>query len=150
MQLSSVKEILLIGFYQQSKEMARFILDMQKKHNLSIRLLNPQALMLKYHCHNNNDYNNMYYYRYLQEYCPLGTGGGIYHFRDQILRGNPRAFFVLHSDVCCTFPIVEMEEFQNVKQGFVVLGSEVSWNYDYYVSASMCCSIYQCVIMNHN
>lgn len=38
-QLSSVKEILLIGFYQQSKEMARFILDMQKKHNLSIRSL---------------------------------------------------------------------------------------------------------------
>ena len=67
-----------------------------------------------------------YLYRYLQEYCPLGTGGGIYHFRDQILRGNPRSFFVLHSDVCCTFPIVEMEEFHtNLKDGFIVLGSEV-------------------------
>ena len=51
--MSSVKEILLIGFYQQSKEMARFILDMQKKHNLSIRLLNspnPCIITLKYPC----------------------------------------------------------------------------------------------------
>ena len=39
LQLSDVKEILLIGFYQQTKEMARFILDMQKKHNLSIRYI---------------------------------------------------------------------------------------------------------------
>lgn len=99
--LSDVKEILLIGFYQQTKEMARFILDMQKKHNLSIR--------------------------YLQEYCPLGTGGGIYHFRDQILRGKPRAFFVLHSDICCTFPIVEMEEFHRTANGgFVILGSQAN------------------------
>lgn len=67
-------------------------------------------------------------FRYLQEYCPLGTGGGIYHFRDQIMRGNPRAFFVLHSDVCCDFPVVEMDNFQKTtagQRGFVILGTEV-------------------------
>ena len=53
------------------------------------------------------------YYRYLQEYAPLGTAGGIYHFRDQILRGNPRAFFVFNSDVCCDFPVKEMAKFHS-------------------------------------
>lgn len=67
---------------------------------------------------------------YLREYTSLGTGGGIYHFRDQvgrggallqngeltrgrahhparaqILRGKPDAFFVLHCDLCSDFPL---------------------------------------------
>ena len=66
--------------------------------------------------------------RYLQEYCPLGTAGGIYHFRDQILRGNPRAFFVLNSDVCCNFPVTKMSEFHArvaERAGCIILGTEV-------------------------
>lgn len=66
--------------------------------------------------------------RYLQEYCRLGTGGGLYHFRDQIMRGNPWGFFVLHSDVCCDFPVKEMMLFQQRlanRKGFVILGTEV-------------------------
>lgn len=46
--------------------------------------------------------------RYLREFQPLGTGGGLYHFRDQILRGNPNVIFVLHHDVCCNFPLDSM------------------------------------------
>lgn len=41
--------------------------------------------------------------RYLQEFVELGTAGGLYHFRDQIRRGNPEAFFVLNGDVCADF-----------------------------------------------
>lgn len=46
--------------------------------------------------------------RYLREYQALGTAGGIYHFRDEIIRGNPQQFFVMHVDVACTFPLNEM------------------------------------------
>ena len=45
------------------------------------------------------------------------------------MRGNPRAFFVLHSDVCCDFPVEEMLAFHETlsnKKGFVILGTEVS------------------------
>ena len=41
----------------------------------------------------------------VQEYAPLGTAGGIYHFRDQIRAGNPDAFFVMNGDVCADFPL---------------------------------------------
>ena len=66
--------------------------------------------------------------RYLQEHCRLRTGGGIYHFRDQILSGNPSAFFVFNSDVCCNFPVKDMYEFQRNTNGgkiCVMLGTEV-------------------------
>jgi len=41
----------------------------------------------------------------------LGTGGGIYHFRDQILSGGPDAFFLMNADVCSEFPLQEMLRF---------------------------------------
>lgn len=77
-------EILVLGFYP-AQEMAAFIQDMAGQHSVSIR--------------------------YLQEYAPLGTAGGIYHFRDQIRVGNPDAFFVLNGDVCADFPLQTMLEF---------------------------------------
>jgi len=49
--------------------------------------------------------------RYLQEYTSLGTAGGIYHFRDVINTGNPDALFVLHSNLCCDYPLKDMMEF---------------------------------------
>lgn len=49
--------------------------------------------------------------RYLQEFTSLGTAGGMYHFRDQIRAGNPRAFFVLNGDVCADFPLQELYSF---------------------------------------
>ena len=42
---------------------------------------------------------------YLQEYRELGTAGGLLHFRDQIKAGEPDAFFLLHSNLCCDFPL---------------------------------------------
>ena len=69
------------------------------------------------------------HFRYLQEHCRLGTGGGIYHFRDQILSGHPSAFFVFNSDVCCDFPVNEMYKYHvdELKgRGHVILGTVVS------------------------
>lgn len=101
--LSLIKEILVIGFYQQSRELTRFLSDIQKDYGIPIR--------------------------YLQEHCRLRTGGGIYHFRDQILSGNPSAFFVFNSDVCCDFPVKEIYEFQRNTNGgkiCVMLGTEAN------------------------
>ncbi|KNE66323.1 hypothetical protein AMAG_10546 [Allomyces macrogynus ATCC 38327] len=46
--------------------------------------------------------------RYLREYQALGTAGGIFHFRDELLRGDPRFLFVLHSDIVSSFPLQQM------------------------------------------
>lgn len=50
----------------------------------------------------------IYLYRYLREYQALGTAGGIYHFRDEILRNKPEQFYVLHADIACSFPLNEL------------------------------------------
>lgn len=39
----------------------------------------------------------------MREYQALGTAGGLYHFRDTILRGSPDQIFVLHSDIVCSY-----------------------------------------------
>merc|ERR1711953_1043495 len=54
--------------------------------------------------------------RYLQEFAPLGTAGGLYHFRDQICSGDPDAFFVLNGDVCADFPLKQMFEFHQKEE----------------------------------
>ena len=67
--------------------------------------------------------------RYLQEHCPLGTGGGIYHFRGQILSGNPSAFFVINCDVCCDFPVLEMYQLHLKTGACVILGTKVLYTH---------------------
>ena len=67
--------------------------------------------------------------RYLQEYTALGTAGGMYHFRDQILTGDPECFFTMNCDVCCDFPLNEMLDFHRSKNSsghFTILSTEVS------------------------
>ncbi|ELK30549.1 Mannose-1-phosphate guanyltransferase alpha [Myotis davidii] len=81
-QVPGMQEILLIGFYQPDEPLTRFLEAAQQEFNLPVR--------------------------YLQEFAPLGTGGGLYHFRDQILAGGPEAFFVLNADVCSDFPLSAM------------------------------------------
>ncbi|XP_069792170.1 mannose-1-phosphate guanylyltransferase regulatory subunit alpha-A-like [Narcine bancroftii] len=96
----NMKEILLIGFYQPSDEINRFLVTAQQEFRICIR--------------------------YLQEYVALGTGGGLYHFRDQILSGKPELFFVMNADVCCDFPLMKMIEFQKAQKqihAFVMLGT---------------------------
>lgn len=57
---------------------------------------------------------------------PLGTGGGLYHFRDQILAGGPEAFFVLNADVCSDFPLSAMlAAYRREPHPFLLLGTTV-------------------------
>ncbi|XP_069838642.1 mannose-1-phosphate guanylyltransferase regulatory subunit alpha isoform X1 [Dendropsophus ebraccatus] len=96
----NLKEILLIGFYQPNEALSRFLVTAQQEFKVAIR--------------------------YLQEFSALGTGGGIYHFRDQILSGGPQAFFVMNADVCCQFPLLEMLEFQKQNEEthkYIMLGT---------------------------
>lgn len=96
-----IREILVIGFYP-AHEMSSFIAEMEANYPVSIR--------------------------YLQEYAPLGTAGGIYHFRDQIRAGNPDAFFVLNGDVCADFPLQAMLDFHTGKSSCVatMMGTEAT------------------------
>jgi mannose-1-phosphate guanylyltransferase len=64
--------------------------------------------------------------QYLREYQALGTAGGLYHFRDAILKGKPDRFFVLNADVCCSFPLGEMLKlFEEKDAEAVILGTRV-------------------------
>ncbi|PMD65466.1 putative mannose-1-phosphate guanyltransferase [Hyaloscypha bicolor E] len=64
---------------------------------------------------------------YLREYQALGTAGGLYHFRDAILKGKPERFFVLNADVCCSFPLNDMLKlFEDKDAEAVILGTRVS------------------------
>ncbi|RKF57044.1 putative mannose-1-phosphate guanyltransferase [Erysiphe neolycopersici] len=64
---------------------------------------------------------------YLREYQALGTAGGLYHFRDAILKGKPERLFVLNADVCCSFPLNDMLKLFDDKQAeAVILGTRVT------------------------
>uniref|UniRef100_A0A0B6ZV73 Uncharacterized protein n=1 Tax=Arion vulgaris TaxID=1028688 RepID=A0A0B6ZV73_9EUPU len=102
-QIPDLREILVIGFYQPNDALNKFI--MQSQHEFQIQI------------------------RYLQEYTALGTAGGIYHFRDQILTGNPEMFFVMNADVCGDFPLIEMLKFHREKAQHaygIILGTEAT------------------------
>jgi len=92
--IPALKEILFLGFYPP--EMSAFLKE--------INALFPDVNI-----------------RYLQEYQPLGTAGGLHHFRDQIRAGNPDAIFVMNGDVCADFPLQEMLQFHN---GFAQQGED--------------------------
>lgn len=99
----NLREILMIGFYQGDDAIVQFATSMMKEYNVNIR--------------------------YLQEYTALGTAGGIYHFRDQIRRGDPEAFFLINGDVCGDFPLVEMVDFHKQRGGnslITVMGTEAT------------------------
>lgn len=95
-----VSEILLVGYFENSV-FDQFIAEVNRDH--------PDVPI-----------------RYLREYKAMGTAGGLYHFRDQILRGNPERFFLIHADVCCTYPLQELIQVQKAKDAVgVVLGTRV-------------------------
>lgn len=81
----NLKEIILIGFYQHNEPLTKFIEECKQEFKIKIR--------------------------YLLEFTALGTAGGLYHFRDQILMGHPESFFVMNADVCGDFPLLEMLNF---------------------------------------
>lgn len=97
-----IKEVVLIGYYDESV-FRDFIRDSMKEF--------PQFQKIQY----------------LREYQALGTAGGLYHFRDAILKGKPDRFFVLNADVCCSFPLGEMLKLFEAKDAeAVILGTRVS------------------------
>jgi len=97
----TIKEILIIGFFQPSEDLNSFVMNAQNEFKIPIR--------------------------YLQEYTSLGTAGGIYHFRDLIQHGNPEAFFVLNGDTCGDFPLNEMLEFhRSHNSNSTMLGTEAT------------------------
>jgi len=58
----------------------------------------------------------------------LGTAGGLKFFRNQILEGKPQQIIVMHCDICCTFPLVELLNFHiaNGNKDCTILGKKVS------------------------
>eukprot|EP00126_Sphaerothecum_destruens_P005071 Sdes_comp18541_c0_seq5m8612 len=82
--IPGLKEILLVGCFNDA-DINPFVASCQREFKVIIR--------------------------YLREYTSLGTGGGLYHFRDHILFGEPECFFVLHGDICSSFPLQNMMDF---------------------------------------
>ena len=67
--------------------------------------------------------------KYLQEYKSLGTAGGLYHFRDVLKSGNPKAIFVINGDTAGDFPLKEMLNFHSSKESsntLTILGTEAT------------------------
>ena len=96
-----IREVILVGYYDESV-FRDFIKDSAKEL--------PQIRL-----------------QYLREYTALGTAGGLYHFRDAILKGGPERFFVLNADVCCSFPLNEMLAlFEERDAEAVILGTRVA------------------------
>jgi len=66
--------------------------------------------------------------RYHVESSGLGTGGGLYRFRSEILDGldDSSYAFVLHCDVFCSFPLAEILAFHK-KHGkdCTILGTKI-------------------------
>eukprot|EP01135_Chromosphaera_perkinsii_P009095 Nk52_evm1s1618 gene=Nk52_evmTU1s1618 len=97
--LPELKEVLLIGCFEES-DIAGFVKQCQKEFDISIR--------------------------YLREYTSLDTGGGLYHFRDHILAGSPDYFFVLHADICSTFPLNDIVKFhKSHKKDHTIMGKHL-------------------------
>ena len=99
--VKGIKEVILEGYYDESV-FRDFIKDCSREF--------PQFKVT-----------------YLREYQALGTAGGLYHFRDAILKGKPERFFVLNADVCCSFPLEAMLSlFEEKDAEAVILGTRVS------------------------
>ena len=97
----AIREVILVGYYEESV-LRDFLKDATKDF--------PQLSI-----------------KYLREYQALGTAGGLYHFRDAILKGRPDRFFVLNADVCCSFPLNDMIKlFEEKDAEAVILGTRVS------------------------
>lgn len=98
--MDNLSEILIIGSYLAS-DLSQFIEEMINTYKITIR--------------------------YLQEFTPLGTAGGLYHFRDQIRSGGPTYFFVMNGDVCADFSLQEIVEYHKEKQAlFTIMATEAT------------------------
>ncbi|GAQ90945.1 GDP-mannose pyrophosphorylase [Klebsormidium nitens] len=65
--------------------------------------------------------------RYLKEDKARGSAGGLSHFKDIIMEDDPDMLFVLNCDVCCSFPLAELQEAQRARGGLgTILVKKVS------------------------
>ncbi|XP_076161907.1 GDP-mannose pyrophosphorylase A [Ptiloglossa arizonensis] len=92
--VENLTEILIIGSYLAS-DLSQFIQEMTRMYDITIR--------------------------YLQEFTPLGTAGGMYHFRDQIRSGCPTYFFVMNGDVCADFSLQKIVEFHTENEALLTI-----------------------------
>jgi len=100
--IPNLKEVILIGFFSlDHKDWQDFISTTKKRLGVQIK--------------------------YIKEDKRLGTMGGISRYRSEILAGNPASFFLLHCDVCCTFPLSEILEVHKLHgKECTILGKKVS------------------------
>jgi len=63
---------------------------------------------------------------YLKEEEPLGTAGGLLRFKERILHAHDY-IFLLHSDICCSFPLKELLSFhKNQREAYItMMGTKV-------------------------
>ena len=64
--------------------------------------------------------------KYLREYENLGTAGGMYHFRDVLLRSKPKRILVFNSDTMTFFNLHELVTFHDKsKSDFTIVCNQV-------------------------
>uniref|UniRef100_A0A914DXM8 Nucleotidyl transferase domain-containing protein n=1 Tax=Acrobeloides nanus TaxID=290746 RepID=A0A914DXM8_9BILA len=80
-QLKDLNEIFLMGFYP-AEQFAEFIEESRRRYNVKIG--------------------------YIEESASLGTAGGLVLFKDELLKDDPKALFILNADVCGDLPVSEM------------------------------------------
>lgn len=85
---SELEEVFLVSFFKDPSRFESYILESKKDFPaLKITLLSEPT--------------------------PMGTGGGIFYFKDTILALSPDSQIILiHGDVVCDYPFQEMVEFQ--------------------------------------
>jgi mannose-1-phosphate guanylyltransferase len=100
-QVPGLTDIIMIGFYEDSV-MAPFVRESQREFP-NIRI------------------------SYMREYRSLGTAGGLYHFRDLILRTPlPQHIFICNIDICSSFPFTELLAKHSAHRGVgTILGVNV-------------------------
>jgi len=61
---------------------------------------------------------------YIKEETPLGTAGALYQYKDRFF--DTEYIYLLHSDICCTFPLIELLQAHKDKQAkLTMLGTTV-------------------------
>eukprot|EP01114_Cavostelium_apophysatum_P013089 TRINITY_DN3093_c0_g1_i1.p1 TRINITY_DN3093_c0_g1~~TRINITY_DN3093_c0_g1_i1.p1 ORF type:complete len:391 (+),score=65.17 TRINITY_DN3093_c0_g1_i1:454-1626(+) len=100
--IPDLSEVILIGFYDINEVWKSFIIQAEAELGVQIRYLKESSGR-------------------------LGTAGGLKFFKDQILEGNPEQLIVMHSDICCTFPLIELLSFhKSTGKECTILGKKVS------------------------
>lgn len=87
LKIDTITEIILIGFYEQT-----VFTEFVSHFNSNMKFEGRNCSM-----------------KYLKEFKALGTAGGLYHFKEEILKDNTaNNFLIVHGDIICSFPIQKM------------------------------------------